>query len=152
MEKEGVLPECRVVRCASRFPSSCSIASHVNSIGCFSFSVDGVQGEVIVKVGDDCRRFYVVLGAPRELLDIGEIPAVSRETPSSTSNTTNGCRLLSGQFFGEKGLLRQAEVSLMRRIMQLNTCEYIMCIRQHYTVGESGGCSPLSGDGQRKSP
>lgn len=100
-----------------RFPSSCSIVPHSNIIGHFSFSLDGVQGEVIVKVEDDCRRFYVVLGAPRELLDVGEIPAVSRETPSSTSNTTNGCRLLSGQFFGEKGLLRQAEVGLMRHVM-----------------------------------
>lgn len=87
------------------------------------------QGEVILSAGTSCRRFFVVLGAPRELLAVGEVPAVERsEAPpaaavaavvggaggggggGSPPASRRGCRLLAGQYFGEKGLLRQVEV------------------------------------------
>ena len=84
-----------------------------------------IQGEVIVKAGDGCRRFYVVLGAPRELLGVGEVPAVSRE--ASALNTD--CRLLAGQFFGEKGLLRQTEVCAVLELSGLG--------------GRGGGLGPI---------
>lgn len=67
-----------------------------------------------MRAGDDCGRFHVVLGAPRELLAMGEIPAVSTEVPRGhgTGNASKkGVRLLAGQFFGEKGLLRKVKVS-----------------------------------------
>lgn len=84
-----------------------------------------------------------MLGAPRELLAVGEVPAVERSegpaaataaaaaaTAAATAGaepsaggvgssgggagsppaSRRGCRLLAGQYFGEKGLLRQAEV------------------------------------------
>lgn len=97
----------------------------------------------------------MVLGAPRERLAVGEVPAVERsEAPAiataaaaaataataaaasaepsaagvgingcgvgggggggagSPPASRRGCRLLAGQYFGEKGLLRQAEVSV----------------------------------------
>lgn len=73
----------------------------------------GRQEEIIVTAGEDCRRFYVVLGAPSDLLAVGEIPAVSRESAGTAAAGTpsrRGFRLLAGQYFGEKGLLRQVEV------------------------------------------
>lgn len=63
--------------------------------------------------GEECRRFYVVIGAPRELLVVGEIAAVSRELSEVGGTQTpskKALRLHAGQYFGEEALLRQAEV------------------------------------------
>eukprot|EP00903_Cladosiphon_okamuranus_P009035 g8638.t3 len=107
------------------------------------------KGEVILTAGTNCRRFYVVLGAPRELLAVGEVPAVERsEGPaaatvaaaaaaagaeSSTGGvgggcgagsppaSRRGCRLLAGQYFGEKGLLRQAECTRKATVVAAST-------------------------------
>lgn len=69
-----------------------------------------------MKRGDPCRRFFIVLGAPRELLTVGEIPAVSRVSGggdgAEEARSGRGLRLLAGQYFGEKGVIRRSEVGL----------------------------------------
>lgn len=52
-----------------------------------------------------------MIGAPPDLLRLGEIAAVSRD-PSEVGGkpSKEGLRLHAGQYFGEKALLRQAEV------------------------------------------
>lgn len=72
--------------------------------------------------GEECSRFHVVLGAPRELLAVGEVAAVEVKTmalssPSAlgggeelASPTKRDYRLLAGQYFGERGLFRDMEV------------------------------------------
>lgn len=87
--------------------------SHLLTLSCPATK----QGDTVVKAGEECRSFYVVLGAPTELLAVGEVPAVSREASGGTGTGSpargrGGCRLLAGQYFGEKGLLRQVGVSV----------------------------------------
>lgn len=71
------------------------------------------QGEVIVTAGEECRRFYVVLGAPPKLLAYGEIAGVSGAKLAMNEELTasvEGIRLHAGQYFGEKALLPNVQV------------------------------------------
>lgn len=64
---------------------------------------------MIAEEGDE-SVFHVVLGAPTELLAMGEMPAVE---VSGGRSAYKGIRLLAGQFFGERGFMRQLQA--MRR-------------------------------------